>query len=331
MTEKLKVGLYWAASCGGCEITVLDIDEKILDVVAAADIVFWPVAMDTKYEDVERFPDGYMDVCFFNGGIRTEENEHMARLLRRKSKILVAFGSCAVEGGVPGLANVWGPDDILRTAYLESPSTPNPERVVPQPRVEVEGGELTLPRLLEKVRPLADIVDVDYYLPGCPPPPELVAAALDAIVSGNLPPKGSILAPTHTLCKDCPRNPSPGEEKPRIKEMPDIKRIYEVDEIDPEKCFLEQGLICMGPVTRSGCSARCINGNFPCTGCMGPLEGVRDIGAKMISTLGSILMLSRERELTEEEVDELAEKVKDYIGTFYMYGLARSYIGRWLR
>ena len=82
--EKLKIAFYWAASCGGCEVAVLDVNEKILDVVAAADIVFWPVAIDTKYKDVEAMPDKYIDACFFNGAIRTEENEKMAKLLGLK-------------------------------------------------------------------------------------------------------------------------------------------------------------------------------------------------------------------------------------------------------
>jgi F420-non-reducing hydrogenase small subunit len=102
--EKLKIAFYWAASCGGCEVAVLDVNEKILDIVAAADIVFWPVAMDIKYKDVEAMPDKSIDACFFNGAIRTEENEKIAKLLRKKSKILVAFGSCANDGCVKSLA-----------------------------------------------------------------------------------------------------------------------------------------------------------------------------------------------------------------------------------
>ena len=109
--EKLKIAFYWAASCGGCEVAVLDVNEKILDVIAAADIVFWPVAIDTKYKDVEAMPDKSIDACFFNGAIRTEENEKMAKLLRQKSKILVAFGSCACDGCVKGLANLWDHND----------------------------------------------------------------------------------------------------------------------------------------------------------------------------------------------------------------------------
>ncbi|MCK4933891.1 oxidoreductase, partial [Candidatus Bathyarchaeota archaeon] len=104
--DKLKIAFYWAASCGGCEIAVLDINEKILDVVAKAEIVFWPVAMDIKYKNVEAMPDKTIDVCFFNGAIRNSENEEMAKLLRKKSKTLIAFGSCAHEGCVLGLANL---------------------------------------------------------------------------------------------------------------------------------------------------------------------------------------------------------------------------------
>ena len=102
---KPKLAMYWAAACGGCEIAVLNIGEKILDVDAAFDVAFWPVAMDAKYKDVEAMPDGSITLTLFNGGIRNEENEYMAGLLRDKSQILVAFGSCASEGCIPGLAD----------------------------------------------------------------------------------------------------------------------------------------------------------------------------------------------------------------------------------
>src|SRR3972149_11334898 len=92
---KGKLAICWAASCGGCEIAILAIDEKILDVAAAFDIVMWPCAADGKVHDVEKMADGSIDVCLFNGGIRTSEQEYMARLLRRKSKVLVALGACA--------------------------------------------------------------------------------------------------------------------------------------------------------------------------------------------------------------------------------------------
>ena len=187
--KKLQLAFYWAASCGGCEIAVLDIDEKILDVVAAADILFWPVAMDFKYKDVEAMKDNQIDVCFFNGSIRTEEQEHIAKLLRKKSKVMVAFGACAVNGGIPGLANIADREQIFRTSYLDNPSTDNPKKIVPKTTIKVKEGVLTLPEFYDTVQTLDRTVDVDYYLPGCPPTPDLIMTAVGAIVENKLPKK----------------------------------------------------------------------------------------------------------------------------------------------
>lgn len=142
--DKLKIAFYWAASCGGCEIAVLDINEKILDVIQVADIVFWPVAMDVKYKDVENMQDNYIDVCFFNGGIRNSEQEHVAKLLRQKSKMLVAYGACAQLGGIPGLANVANRKEVFEKSYNNTFSTANPEKIMPKTTVKVKEGEVTI-------------------------------------------------------------------------------------------------------------------------------------------------------------------------------------------
>jgi F420-non-reducing hydrogenase small subunit len=318
--EKLKFALYWTASCGGCEIAVLDINEKILDVVKLADIVLWPVALDFKYKDVEAMPNKSIDVCFFNGAIRNSENEHMAKLLRKKSKVLVAFGSCACEGGIPGLANVANKQEIFDIAYKNTPSTNNPNFITPKTSFKASEGELKLPEFYDTVKSLNQTVEVDYYLPGCPPPPELIVKAIEAIATNTLPPKGSVLAPEKPLCDDC-------ERKRENKKISEIKRVYEVVP-DTEKCFLEQGIICMGPATRSGCGTRCIKGNMPCTGCMGPCPGVIDQGAKMISALSSILGTDKEGQRTDEEVERLISQVKDPLGTFYKYSLPTSLLNR---
>ena len=101
----------------------------------------------------------------------------MAKLLRKKAKVMEAFGSCAHTGGVPGLANLSTREELLKTVYQTSPSTVNPDGVLPQEKVETKEGVLTLPRLHEFVKPLDQVVDVDYYLPGCPPPSKLVVEA----------------------------------------------------------------------------------------------------------------------------------------------------------
>lgn len=317
---KLKIALYWAASCGGCEIAMLDLDEKLLDVAAAADIVFWPVAVDTKYNDIEALQDHSIDVCFFNGAIRTSENEHIAKLLRKKSNVLVSFGACAVSGGIPGLANLANREKVFKTAYLDNPSTENPKKILPKTTVKVHEGDLTLPEFYDTVKSLDQVVDVDYYLPGCPPPPWLIMDAFNAIVENKLLPKGSILAPLKSVCDEC-------KYKKSEKKIHTIKRIYELEKIE-EKCFLEQNVICMGPATRSGCRGRCMEANMPCTGCGGMLPNALDQGASMISALASILGIEGEQDMSEEQVDALMEEVRDIVGTFYKYTLPVSLLNR---
>jgi F420-non-reducing hydrogenase small subunit len=317
--EKLKFGFYWAASCGGCEIAVLDIDAKILDVMEIADIVFWPVAMDVKYKDVEAMPDGYMDVCFFNGAVRNSEQEHLAKLLRSKAKTLVAFGACAQLGGVPGLANEASKSQIFDRAYHSSPSTVNEGATEPKTELKVKEGELELPAFYDFVKPLSQVVDVDYYLPGCPPPPKLIFDAVAAIARGDLPPKGSILAPERSVCDECKRV----KEEKKISE---IKRVIDF-QAEPEKCLLEQGIVCMGPATRGGCEARCVNANMPCTGCGGPCPGVAEQGSAMISALSTVLGIESEKGEGYDPA-EFVDQLKDPLGTFYKYSLPASIISR---
>lgn len=316
---KLNFAFYWAASCGGCEIAVLDIDEKILDVVDNADIVFWPVAMDIKYKDVEAMPDKSIDICFFNGAIRTEEQEHMAKLLRQKSKFLIAFGACAHQGGVPGLANIANRKEVFERAYLQAPSTKNPDALTPQTAFKVEEGELKLPEFYDTVKTLDQTVEVDYYIPGCPPHPNLVVKAVEAVFKNELPPKGSVLAPQKSVCDECPR-------KKEEKKISKIYRVYEITP-EPEKCLLEQGILCMGPATRGGCEARCINANMPCTGCGSPCPNEIEQGAAMISALSSILGLEGEKG-EGYDAEKLIDQIKDPIGTFYWYSLPASILRR---
>ncbi|MCL5040317.1 MAG: oxidoreductase [Firmicutes bacterium] len=308
---KLKLAFYWAASCGGCDVAVLDINEKILDVAALADIYLWPIAMDFKYKDVQALDDGFIDVCFYNGAVRNTEQREIAELLRQKSKVMVAFGSCACFGGIPGLANLYGPQEILDRVYQETPSTVNPERVRPETNWKVKEGRLTLPGFFSAVYPLSDIVQVEYYVPGCPPPVDLILRAVQAIATGKLPPPGTVFGSDKTVCDTCPR-------KKEEKKVKGFKRPHEVIP-EAEKCLLEQGLICLGPATRGGCGARCIEANMPCRGCFGPTDRVLDQGAKMTAALGGMIS-SR----NETEVRAALATIVDPAGTFYRFTLSTS-------
>src|SRR3989339_208247 len=282
MTDKLKFAFYWGASCGGCDVAVLDINERILEVAALADIVLWPVAADGKYKDIEAMADKTIDVTFFNGGIRNSEAEHIAKLLRAKSKVVVSFGACATLGGVPGLSNLYGKEQTFVRAYETTESTVNPAATRPGARTAMPEGELELPEFYDNVFPLDKIIEVDYYLPGCPPTAEWVGKAVDAIASGKLPPKGSVIGLEKILCDECPLE---------RKNERSIKKFYRPHEIMPKpgQCLLEQGIICSGPATRAGCKARCIEVNMPCRGCYGPPPGVVDQGAKMLGAGGLLV------------------------------------------
>ncbi len=226
---KPKIALYWAAACGGCDVAVLDTNEKILDIANLADIVFWPIALDFKYHHVEEMADGSIDLCLFNGAIRNSEQEHIAHLARGKSKVMIAFGTCACFGGIPGLCNFTSKEEIFETVYKETASTINPEFTTPQTKISQDGHTLTLPELYNDGRALSQVVDVDYYLPGCPPAVELIEKLVPIISNfmekGELPPKGAVIASDKTLCDECPR----------IKEKKMVSRIFRPHEIIPRE------------------------------------------------------------------------------------------------
>jgi F420-non-reducing hydrogenase small subunit len=318
MTGRPKVAFYWCASCGGCEEAVVDLAESILDVVQAVDIVFWPVALDFKRWDLESMADVSILASFINGAVRTTEQEEMAHLLRQKSQVVVAFGACAQLGGIPGLANLWGRREVVQAVYFDSPSTVNPERTAPAGEHFEDNKRVTLPVLFDTVKSLDQTIEVDYYVPGCPPTPKVIQQAVGTLLSGNLPPKGTVLAPDHALCEECPRKST----RPETLGIKEWKRPHQVL-IDPEKCMLAQGLICLGPATRAGCEALCPNGNMPCTGCFGPTSRVRDYGGKALSAVASLVESN-----DEVEILRILETIPDPLGTLYRYSLPASFLQR---
>ena len=315
---KPKVAFYWCASCGGCEETVVDLAEDILGVIEKVDIVLWPVAMDFKYKDVEALPDKSIFATLLNGAIRSTEQEHMAHLLRRKSRFLIAYGSCACTGGIPGLANQFPREQILKFSYEDAPSVVNEAKTRPQLAFEEDGRHPHLPELHNLVRSLDQVEQVDYYIPGCPPTPKITKAAVAALLDGRLPPKGAVLAPDVALCEECPRRDS----KPTDVAFTEFKRTH-MTLLDPQLCLLAQGVVCMGPATRQGCGAQCISGNMPCTGCFGGTDRVKSQGAKMLSSLCSNIAAKEEK-----EIDEVLEGIPDPVGTLYRYSLPRSLFRR---
>ncbi len=313
---KPKFAMYWSSACGGCEIAVLNTHEKILDVDANFDVVFWPVAMDAKYKDVEAMPDRSITLTLFNGAIRSDENEHVAHLLRSKSQLLVAFGSCACEGGIPALANLTNKKAIFEAAY-KGPSTDNPNGTFPQAHWQAPEGELHIPELYPVVKTLDQVVPIDYSMPGCPPESHQIAAVIDLVIAAlqgkaELPPTGSVIgAGKSTVCDECER--TRGEK--HIHEFVRLQLI----KTDPKTCLLEQGILCSGSATRSGCSALCPKAGVPCVGCYGPADGVLDYGARLMSAVASVID-SRD----PKEIEKILDGIPDPAGAFYRFNLAGS-------
>ncbi len=317
LTGKPKFAMYWAAGCGGCEIAVLNIHEKLLAVDANFEIAFWPVVMDVKYKDLAALPDGAILLTLFNGGIRNSENEEMAHLLRRKSKILVAFGSCACEGCIPGLANLSSVGSMVDTAYT-TVSTDNPERLRPMLTYATPVGDLHLPELYPRLKTLAQVVVVDYFMPGCPPESAQIAGVIDLVINvlhgqARLPPAGTVIGVGNsTVCDECPRARN-------VKTIKQFTRIQALAKVDPALCLLEQGIPCNGPATRSGCGALCPQAGAQCIGCYGPAAGVLDFGARLMSAFASVI---DSNDLVE--IERILDTLPDPVGQFYRFSLPGS-------
>ena len=308
---KSKLAIFTATGCSACENAVLDIHYQVNSLSPWAEIVFWPYVAGHQWQDLDTCD--HIDVCLFAGAIRTEDDRRAALRLREKSKLMVACGACASLGGLPGLANL--------ASDSGDQATPCPQK----------GDYPALPRIESRVSGLPGAVEVDFHIPGCPPPQNLLWAAIQSLVcrgeahtrisyafaklpeatclatiSGELPPRGSVFAGEKAVCAGCSR----------VKEEKKFSTAYRGYELapDPGRCLLEQGLICQGLATREGCGGLCTAVGAPCRGCFGKAEGVYDPGAKMVSAVSSTFDTT-----DSKEAEKMAEKFVDLAGTFYRY------------
>ena len=333
---KINLAIYWAAACGGCDVSLLDTNERVLTIGQFANIVMWPIAVDGKKDDIEAMADGSITVSIINGAVRNTENEEMVKLLRQKSKIVVCYGSCACFGGTPALANLvkGGADEILDYVYTKTPTSAQFQKdyhagkpQVPETEYQASEGVLTLPVLYDTVKTLDEVIDVDYYIPGCPPLQESISQMLKGIVDFvyngvALPPKGYEFGVTEKcLCDECPR------EK-EYKRITKIYEPYQVD-VDPKKCLMDQGILCLGPATVGGCNARCTAAGQPCRGCYGPTHFVQEHGASALSAIASLFpVLDDDPVIDEQKIIEIMSTIKDPLGYFYAFTLGKSLINR---
>ncbi|HID42315.1 MAG TPA: oxidoreductase [Archaeoglobaceae archaeon] len=311
----MKLIVNWAASCGGCDVSILDCGKELLNLIEKVEVLYWPVALDFKRKDLEKIEDKSVDFGIVNGAIRTSEQEEELKIVREKCKFLIAYGSCACFGGIPGLANLFERNSILKRAYIEAQSNLNEEGIIPEPEVEMDGYKLNLPEFYNFVRPLDNVVKVDCYVPGCPPSTSTIQELLNSLPK----PDKRFFASDKSLCHECPLN--------RTKEAKRVEKFYRPHEVNSdEKCLLEKGIMCLGFATRGGCGARCISVNMPCRGCYGKLPAMVDSGDAM-SSIASIAG-DWEDYIPTAKIFEVLSSLKDPAGLFYMFSLPSGVIGR---
>lgn len=247
--------------CEGCHVALLDAHEGLLDLLAAADLVHSP------FSGEEEIPE-HVDVAMVEGAITSDEDLRRLLAAREAADTLVAVGSCAVLGGIGGLRNLDSLSTVTRTAFGDGADAKSDR----------------LPRLRRRVQPVTDFVEVDITVPGCAPETDLIVSALTAAVTG-----APFEFDRRNLCDECTREKRTLLEHSSEFVSDNVVALMELDEIDEERCLLEQGLICMGPMTREGCGAKCTAMNVPCRGCMGPSRLEFEQGAKTIDALAAVL------------------------------------------
>jgi F420-non-reducing hydrogenase small subunit len=275
----VRVAEEWFAICGGCEVTILDIGEPLLDLLPQLQFVHMPVLMDHKLYgqtgEKEKMEIPEADVGIISGGIRNEENKELAKEMREKCKTLIALGSCACYGGIPALANQFALEETYEKVYRGSKTTES----APTPGQGI-------PPLLDRVYALDEVAKVDIYIPGCPTQPEIVADALGALLAGK-----PFSLPERSVCDDCPTK---REKKATASVKRPLESFYPLGQkLEETRCFMELGYLCLGPVTKSGCGGhektpRCVKGNMACRGCFGPIKKGANPMVDMMGALTSI-------------------------------------------
>lgn len=278
----LKVVEEWLNACGGCEISILNVGDTLVDLFSQLDFVHIPMLMDHKHygqlgeKEVMDIPEA--DVGIITGGIRNEEHKHVAEEMGKRCKTIVALGSCATHGGIPAQANMFQKQEILEEIYGKSKTT-NPADIPSQ----------NVPPWLDRVYAVDEVIKVDILVPGCPPHPDCIQDVIKDLLEG----KAEWKLPEKSVCDTCPTI----REKKTLAGA--VKRCFENLAFNPEegpdkmRCINEQGFFCMGPVTLGGCAGRtgvprCIAARMSCRGCFGPIRKGANPMVDMMGAMTSI-------------------------------------------
>jgi F420-non-reducing hydrogenase small subunit len=291
VADKLTLATAWLSGCAGCHVSILDTHEALLDVVGRYDLVWSPLV------DAKELPEK-VDVAVIEGAVANAHDLALVTSLRDRAATVVALGTCATYGGITGMRNLMSEKQARAAVY---PDTGNA-----LPGDSPNG----VPLLERRVRSVPQVIQVEHEIPGCPPRPDTVAEALMGLADGVVPEY-----PRHNLCHECERKKDKMLVSRREFITDNVYAPFELEAIDEKMCFLEQGVICMGPLTREGCGTQCVNVNMPCRGCWGPAVEGMEQGAKLIDALAPVLPAGAMMYLD------------DLVGTGYRYSLASSILG----
>lgn len=284
---RATISTEWLSGCSGCHVSIVDLHEKLLHLVETAQFVRLPVLMDEKgYPEAE--------VGIVEGAVRSEHDRQALLKMRKSVRTLIAFGSCAVYGGPSGIGWLHDRESVIDRVYAKGPTNRPGQR----PDTDVVPLE-------EGVSPVDEVVDIDLYLPGCPPHPYFIASAIGAALGSKAPPLTG-----KTVCADCERRMEKRSGVPLIKGA--------VTADDDSLCFLSQGVICLGSVTLNRCLAPCPATGIACTGCNGPSLDI--VTEPHLDIRG--LIARRMNLLLGIEPNQVREYMEREAKTFYSYALA---------
>ena len=279
----MKVSIVSLTCCAGCISSFLNAGDALLEILSQHfDIVYSPTFVDLK--EVQS-----ADLAIVEGGVRTSEDERLIKEVRAKSRVLVALGLCATHGGITSLGNLVSAKKFLEKEHSLLASS-------------------KLPELKDLMYPLCSFVDVDYYIPGCPPMPLLIIHSLKSIVSGKAPVRHQSV-----VCTECHRKIVPAK-------LDHLYGIYE-KESDPTLCLVSQGFVCLGSLTREGCGAPCPRAGFTCFGCRGPADSLLYRSRDMYAFL--VKVISARTAIPEEKVKEELHRNPFIFHTFILSGSDR--------
>jgi F420-non-reducing hydrogenase small subunit len=287
---KVTVSFEWLSGCSGCELSIVDLHERLLKVLEAIDIVRLPILMDVK-----AYPKATLGII--TGALRTHHDVECAKEMRKSCDIILAFGTCAVYGGPQGSGYAHQQSELAESAFVKNPTTST--HFIPDQGV---------PRLLEEgVLPLDAVISVDSYLPGCPPHAYYVFEALSSILAGKPPEFGP-----QNVCFHCDRHM-------KHTEVASLRRVHE-GPLEKDTCFLSQGILCMGSATLDRCRGACPTRGMPCSGCTGPSESIvlepsRDIRSEIATRISMMTKIPKAT---------ITADIEKHSKTYYAYAMASS-------